>query len=280
MVLLVAATGCDRGDQAAPRVSAGDDGAEPSGPSLPIRFDGREVARVRAADLSGRTRLEALLPAAYRDTNAWLAVEARAGDGRRMTIPEPARRYADHTPCVYVVDDDEFALGWVMRGRDAPRGCDGRDPRLSLVRIDAIDVATELPERPRYPDIEISVDGAEPIAISDAELRRLPRQEPAIEGSRRESRRELRRETGWRLRDVVALAAAHERVARLTLHAADAREASFDAGKMNAGVVLKRNRHGHLIARWRDAQTGERRQLRDVRRIDMTSADHPDRIAR
>src|SRR5687768_10088793 len=64
---------------------------------LRITVDGVEVAGLRSAELGGDGRaLVDTLPAEARAIDGWVRWTATSGDGRVLTIDEPAAHYPDH----------------------------------------------------------------------------------------------------------------------------------------------------------------------------------------
>jgi hypothetical protein len=265
LLALAALTGCER-------VSLFDDVHPPALVDLVV--DGRPRG-VLAVEGERRPLLE-LLPAdlvARRD--GWTGIEGRSGDRRRLTINDPASRYKDHV--AYLSEaGGEVSLGWWVERPDAVRA--RKSPRLELRGLVALEVLTR-PRASTTPSLAVSVDGA-PGSIDGEALDRLDTAVGGAEGTAgdvRGSGQRAQRQRGWRLIDVVGLAAPADEVVAVEVVAGAERrsfprEALLAAGGTN--TMLKRNARGELILR--DYADGKApATLRGVERLEINRRPRP-----
>jgi hypothetical protein len=225
-----------------------------------LLLDGAPAGVVAIAGHGPRRPLLDALPPELAATRArWIAVEARARDGRRLAIPEPTGRYRDHAGFLYATPAGAPALGW---WRERAGRAEQERPRFALEGVASITFRTAPPAPAAPPDVAVTLDGAAAPALAGRALLGLAAVEAADDGEGGGGRRGKRGGRAWRLADVVALAAPLETLAAIVVVGAEGR-AELDPAGLD-GVVLKFSARGDLNLRGGDVG-----KVRGVTRLEL-----------
>jgi hypothetical protein len=258
-------------DESAPRAGAPSvaSSATPSAAApvasqkITVRFDGR----ARDVPVTKIQRnLADLLPPEGRDPKVWRELRADSADGKRtLAVSDFSKKYREHDVRVFVDDEGRPAVGIFRRVRPdmaAHVKAKLKEPHVVLVDAATIDIRTEVTKReaPKKQRLSMVVAGAEQ-ELAAAKLEALDMAMPP--GKHQRGRR---RNRGWRLRDVVGLAADLSKVARVELVDGDGDELVVDGDELRGKgsvVLLRYNNRGELGATSWTAD-GESRRLRGV----------------
>ena len=236
------------------------DAAVPAAAVLPVRVDGEEVAALTADQLRARPRLLDVAPDDLPELAEWTHLGAKTADRRELSIRDPARTHAGLDVVLYL-EDGKPAIGLfrpVPPGASPELVAELAKPRVSLVGISGIDVATTPPPVPPAVTIELVVDGA----ARTIDLAPIPKQAADPEGTRGGRGRR----PGWSLATVIAgIGPVSE------LKVIGSTELVVDLADPAVRAMLRRNRRGALaLDVWRGGDTPEHK-VRDVKRIEITT---------
>ncbi len=202
--------------------------------SVRVHWNGTPVATIEPEDVVGRLPLVERLPAEAADPQAWKLLAVVGEAGRRMALAKPAERHGDQPACFYLLEG-HLALGFFP----TPDG----QPSTYLARVLDVFVWTVAPTpdpiRVTKADLEIVVDGGEPLRPTPAELSGLVVAPPAGGAGH----------PGWPLHAIVALAVDPARVAGVEIQAGGetgARASGALLRSEEAALLLRPNRRGML----------------------------------
>ncbi len=215
--------GCDGCEPAAPTpapsTSAQPPDAALEGPSIELTLDGNSRTLVVPRQLTLLANVVA------EPSSRWQLLEAETHDGRRLSLERFASRYLEHDVRLSVDDEGRVHLGVYRRARpDMPAYLQQalKEPRHALVGVARVRVLTVMPEPPPPRSWLVRV-GEDDKRLTEADLQGLAaRRSDAAEPGRG------RRQSGWPLRDVVALFRPLEEVASVTLVDREGETHTFD----------------------------------------------------
>ncbi len=249
--------------------------------SIQLRLDRKPLRTLTAADVGDGVALASLLPPAVRDPSTWYSLHARAGE-RALTLDHYAEQYADLEARV---EPGPHGPQLALYQRPPPRPPAGgtralKTPRQLLTGVALIKISTH-PPPPETAQTAWAFDlvaGGDTKRVTTDDLTALRQTDAAMPAGKRGRPRDRQRDRrrGWRLGDVIALAAPVARVTAVTV-VGDGDTAALSAAELadpSVEPLLATNRHGAVGLRvFRGG--AEKQRVRRITRIDVTLRSAP-----